>query len=117
MRFLGSSGLTLAFGNRVKRIARATSALSGHSRDLWRECRLARMSDGHYCFVRDLGPVKGGKGMRHHEVIIDFNRRGILRFLTRLFARPRKAEREEEHEFELSPVKLRMHASHLEGDR
>jgi hypothetical protein len=117
LRFLWSSGLTFAFGNRVKRIAHATSALSGHSRDLLRECRLARMSDGHYCFVRDLGPVKGGKGMRHHEVIIDFNRRGIMKFLTRLFARPRKAEREGEHELELSPVKLRMHANHPEDDR
>jgi hypothetical protein len=45
------------------------------------------MSDGHYCFVRDLGPVKGGKGMRHHEVIIDFNRRGIAALLKRAFAR------------------------------
>jgi len=48
------------------------------------------MSDGHYCFVRDLGPVKGGKGMRHHEVIIDFNRRGIVKLLRRLLARPRE---------------------------
>jgi hypothetical protein len=45
------------------------------------------MSDGHYCFVRDLGPVKGGKGMRHHEVIFDFNRRGIAALLKRAFAR------------------------------
>jgi hypothetical protein len=57
---------------------------------MFRDCRLARMSDGHYCFVRDLGPVKGGKGMRHHEVIIDLNRRGMLRFMSRLFARPRE---------------------------
>jgi len=48
------------------------------------------MSDGHYCFVRDLGPVKGGKGMRHHEVIIDFNRRGIVKLLRRLLAKPRE---------------------------
>jgi hypothetical protein len=46
------------------------------------------MSDGHYCFVRDLGPVKGGKGMKHHEVIIDFNRRGLAVVLRRLLARP-----------------------------
>ena len=45
------------------------------------------MSDGHYCFVRDLGPVKGGKGMKHHEVIIDFNRRGIAAPLKRAFAK------------------------------
>jgi len=47
------------------------------------------MSDGHYCFVRDLGLVKGGKGMKHHEVVVDFNRRGIIKFLGRLFARSR----------------------------
>ena len=35
------------------------------------------MSDGHYCLVRDLGPVKGGKGLRHHEVVVDFSLRGI----------------------------------------
>lgn len=29
-----------------------------------KKCRLARMSDGRYCLVRDLGPVKGGGGMR-----------------------------------------------------
>jgi hypothetical protein len=47
-------------------------------------CRLARMSDGHYCFVRDLGPVKGGKGMKHHEVVVDFTFRGILQVLKRV---------------------------------
>ena len=35
------------------------------------------MSDGHYCLVRDLGPVKGGKGLKHHEVVVDFSYRGI----------------------------------------
>ena len=45
------------------------------------------MSDGHYCFVRDLGPVKGGKGMKHHEVVVDFNRRGMRGLLKRAFAR------------------------------
>jgi hypothetical protein len=50
-------------------------------------CRLARMSDGHFCFVRDLGPVKGGKGMKHHEVVIDFSRRGIVELFRRLFDR------------------------------
>jgi len=47
------------------------------------------MSDGHFCFVRDLGPVKGGKGMKHHEVIVDFNRRGLVGLLKRAFARSR----------------------------
>lgn len=45
------------------------------------------MSDGHYCFVRDLGPVKGGKGMKHHEVMIDFNRRGMVALFRHAFAR------------------------------
>jgi hypothetical protein len=35
------------------------------------------MSDGHYCLVRDLGPVKGGKGLKHHEVVVDFSYRGF----------------------------------------
>jgi hypothetical protein len=45
------------------------------------------MSDGHYCFVRDLGPVKGGKGMKHHEVIVGFSRRGMVALLKRAFAK------------------------------
>jgi len=39
-----------------------------------------------------LGLVKGGKGMKHHEVIIDFNRRGVMLFVKRLFARSQRAE-------------------------
>jgi hypothetical protein len=39
--------------------------------------KLTRMSDGTYCVVRDLGPVKGGKGMRHHEVLVTLSVRGI----------------------------------------
>ena len=42
---------------------------------LFKGCRLARMSSGRYCLVRDLGLVKGGKGMRHHEVVIAFSLR------------------------------------------
>jgi hypothetical protein len=61
-----------------------------HALQMFRNCRLARMSDGHYCFVRDLGPVKGGKGMKHHEVIIDLNRRGLVTFVRGLFAKPRQ---------------------------
>jgi hypothetical protein len=48
------------------------------------------MSDGHFCFVRDLGLVKGGKGMKHHEVIVDFNRRGMVELFKRAFARPQR---------------------------
>jgi hypothetical protein len=50
------------------------------------------MSDGHYCIVRDLGLVKGGKGMKHHEVIVDFNRRGMVALVKRLLTRQQRAE-------------------------
>jgi hypothetical protein len=43
------------------------------------------MSDGHYCLVRDLGPVKGGKGLKHHEVVVDFSLRGIRDISKRAF--------------------------------
>jgi hypothetical protein len=35
--------------------------------------KFARMSSGTYCIIRDLGLVKGGKGMRHHEVLVTFS--------------------------------------------
>ncbi len=41
------------------------------------------MSDGHYCFLRDLGPVKGGKGLKHHEVIMHLTLRGLFEFSRR----------------------------------
>jgi hypothetical protein len=63
-----------------------------HSHRMFENCRLARMSDGHYCIVRDLGLVKGGKGMKHHEVIVDFNRRGMVALVKRLLTRPQRAE-------------------------
>jgi hypothetical protein len=56
-------------------------------------CRLARMSDGHYCVIRDLGPVKGGKGLKHHEVVLDVSVRGLVLFLfPRLRRKARQAE-------------------------
>lgn len=58
---------------------------------MFENCRLARMSDGHFCFVRDLGLVKGGKGMKHHEVIVDFNVRGMVTLFKRLLSRARKS--------------------------
>jgi len=54
------------------------------------------MSDGHYCFVRDLGLVKGGKGMKHHEVVVDFNRRGMVQLLKRVFTRPQTTSQSQE---------------------
>jgi hypothetical protein len=38
------------------------------------------MSSGRYCLIRDLGPVKGGKGLKHHEVVAEFTLRGLVRF-------------------------------------
>ena len=48
---------------------------------LFKGCRLARMSSGRYCLVRDLGLVKGGKGMRHHEVVVAFSVRELFKWL------------------------------------
>ena len=39
--------------------------------------RLVRMSSGTYCLIRDLGPVKGGKGLRHHETLMTFSLKGL----------------------------------------
>jgi hypothetical protein len=49
--------------NCVAVIEQATVSMRPWS--LFKGCRLARMSDGHYCLLRDLGPVKGGRGMKH----------------------------------------------------
>ena len=38
------------------------------------------MSSGRACLIRDLGPVKGGKGLKHHEVVVEFTLRGVVRF-------------------------------------
>lgn len=49
-------------------------------------CRLARMSSGQYCLIRDLGLVKGGKGLKHHEVVLQLTVRGLFRFVKGLAA-------------------------------
>jgi hypothetical protein len=38
------------------------------------------MSSGQYCLIRDLGLVKGGKGLRHHEVVLTLSLRGVIAF-------------------------------------
>jgi hypothetical protein len=43
--------------------------------------RIARMSDGSYCVVRDLGLVKGGKGLRCFECLLRF---GVLSKLVQI---------------------------------
>jgi hypothetical protein len=40
------------------------------------------MSSGRYCLIRDLGLVKGGKGLRHHEVVLEVSWLGLVRFMT-----------------------------------
>jgi hypothetical protein len=49
--------------------------------------RLARMSSGTWCLVRDLGLVKGGKGMRHFEPIMTFSVRALGGYLRGAFSR------------------------------
>ena len=46
--------------------------------------KFARMSSGTYCVIRDLGLVKGGKGMRHHEVLVTFSLRAAWRWAARV---------------------------------
>jgi hypothetical protein len=50
-------------------------------RNYFQGSKLARMSSGHYCMIRDLGLVKGGKGLKHHEVVLELTFRGLIRFL------------------------------------
>ena len=81
---------------------------------MFRDCRLARMSDGHYCIVRDLGPVKGGKGMKHHEVVVDFNLRGMAKLLKRALARPQASALPEEGNYQ---AQLREASVRVDGLR
>jgi hypothetical protein len=46
-------------------------------RRYFRGGRLARMSSGDYCIVRDLGLVKGGKGMKCHQTLLRLTPAGI----------------------------------------
>jgi hypothetical protein len=52
-------------------------------RNHFRGAKFARMSSGTYCVIRDLGLVKGGKGMRHHEVLVTFSVRAAWRAIRR----------------------------------
>jgi hypothetical protein len=47
----------------------------------------ARMSDGSYCIIRDLGLVKGGKGLRHHETLLSLRASGLTSQLVRILRR------------------------------
>ena len=50
-------------------------------RNHFQGAKFARMSSGTYCIIRDLGLVKGGKGMRHHEVLVTFSPRALRRWI------------------------------------
>jgi hypothetical protein len=53
-------------------------------RNHFQGAKFARMSSGTYCVIRDLGLVKGGKGMRHHEVLITFSLKAAWRWMRRV---------------------------------
>jgi hypothetical protein len=44
----------------------------GKIKNLYAQVRVVRMSDGHVAIIRDLGLVKGGRGLRHHERLMSF---------------------------------------------
>jgi len=69
-----------------------------HPWHVFKDCRLARMSDGHYCLLRSLGPVKGGNGMKCHEVVIDFSRRGMVVLFQWLIDRKTPPHRMSDHD-------------------
>jgi hypothetical protein len=56
--------------------ARMLSRVRNH----FQGAKFARMSSGTYCVIRDLGLVKGGKGMRHHEVLVTFSLKAAWRW-------------------------------------
>jgi hypothetical protein len=51
------------------------------------DLRLVRMSDGRWSVIRDLGLVKGGKGLRHHACVVSF-RLDLRRLFVRRKAAP-----------------------------
>lgn len=50
----------------------------------------ARMSSGEYCIIRDLGLIKGGKGMRHHVVVLRLSWSGLVQAVRSIPARKLK---------------------------
>jgi hypothetical protein len=48
-----------------------------HAKNYFKNYRLARMSNGEYCLIRDQGLVKGGRGLKHHETLITFSIRAL----------------------------------------
>src|ERR1700731_2845010 len=65
---------------RCQELTRSPLDACSHLMSRFVHSRLARMSNGRFCLIRDLGPVKGGKGLKHHEVVLELSVRGLLRF-------------------------------------
>jgi hypothetical protein len=59
------------------------ASMLSRMRNHFRDTKFARMSSGTYCIIRDLGLVKGGKGMRHHEVLFTFSLQALGRSIAR----------------------------------
>jgi hypothetical protein len=57
------------------------AAMLSRVRNHFKGAKFARMSSGTYCIIRDLGLVKGGKGMRHHEVLVTFSLKAASRWM------------------------------------
>jgi hypothetical protein len=55
-------------------------------RSYFKGAQLVRMSNGDYCLVRPLGLVRGGKGMKHHDNLLQLTPRGLVRALIRALA-------------------------------
>jgi hypothetical protein len=47
-------------------------------RRYFKDAEIAQMSNGTYCVIRDLGLVKGGKGLRHHENLLTLSVEGVV---------------------------------------
>lgn len=56
-------------------------------RAYFKGARLVQVSSGNYCIVRDLGLVKGGKGLRHYENLLTLNIKGVATKLAALARR------------------------------
>jgi hypothetical protein len=54
------------------------------SKSYFKNSRFAKMSDGSYCIVRDLGLVPGGKGMKHFETLLRLSAKGVASKLVEL---------------------------------
>ena len=53
------------------------------------------MSSGQHCLIRDLGLVKGGKGLRHHEVVLVLSFRGMAGFaISKMMSKIRAGSRD-----------------------